>query len=161
MKYGLRSSKKIRSHSIQEILVNENAEIRVDTRINVNVKIQCNKPDIFVWDKKRKEIILIEIGITSQSSLTNVESEKMRKYDLLANELGMMYKCKTRIIPYVMTWEGIVTIYHGKYASMNNTQLTSIHSIYEEKGISILVTRTSGRGRDSSEKSSRNIGEDV
>ncbi|KAF9763721.1 hypothetical protein NGRA_1100 [Nosema granulosis] len=39
----------------------------------------------------------------------------MRKYDLLANELGLMYKCRTRIIPYVMTWDGLVTTYHKKY----------------------------------------------
>ncbi|TBU13263.1 hypothetical protein CWI38_0485p0040, partial [Hamiltosporidium tvaerminnensis] len=35
-----------------------------------------------------------------------------RKYDLLANELGLIYKCSVEIIPYVMTWDGIVTKYH-------------------------------------------------
>ena len=62
------------------------------------------------------KIILIEVGITSQDNLQQVELEKTRKYDILANELGMLYKCsKTRIIPYVMTWDGIVTNYHRKY----------------------------------------------
>lgn len=42
----------------------------------------------------------------------------MRKYDLLANELSMMYKCKVRIVPYVMTWDGIVTTYHKKYIEL-------------------------------------------
>jgi len=87
----------------------------VDTWIKTDIKIQNNKPDIFIHDKKRKEIILIEIGITNQDLLQTVENEKMRKYDLLANELGMLYKCKTKIIPFVMTWDGIVTIYHKKY----------------------------------------------
>ena len=41
----------------------------------------------------------------------------MRKYDLIANELGLIYKCKTRIIPYVITWDGIVSVYHKKYMS--------------------------------------------
>ncbi|TBU10164.1 hypothetical protein CWI38_1974p0020, partial [Hamiltosporidium tvaerminnensis] len=36
----------------------------------------------------------------------------LRKYDLLANELGLIYKCSVEIIPYVMTWDGIVTKYH-------------------------------------------------
>ena len=31
-----------------------------------------------------------------------VENEKKRKYDVLANEMGAMHKCKTRIIPYVL-----------------------------------------------------------
>ena len=67
-----------------------------------------------MYDKKKREIILIEVGITNQDLLQTTESEKMRKYDLLANELGTLYKCKI-IIPYVMTWDGIVSNYHKKY----------------------------------------------
>ncbi|EQB61211.1 hypothetical protein NAPIS_ORF01192 [Vairimorpha apis BRL 01] len=47
--------------------------------------------------------------------LTIVENEKLRKYDILANELGLIYKSKTKIIPYVMTWDGVVTTYHKRY----------------------------------------------
>ena len=47
--------------------------------------------------------------------LTQVENEKMRKYDLVAKELAMMHKCKVKIIPYVVTWDGIVTRYHKRY----------------------------------------------
>ncbi|TBU09517.1 hypothetical protein CWI39_0065p0050, partial [Hamiltosporidium magnivora] len=60
-------------------------------------------------------ITLIEVGITSQDSLQIVETEKLRKYDLLANELGLIYKCSVEIIPYVMTWDGIVTKYHKSH----------------------------------------------
>ncbi|TBU10594.1 hypothetical protein CWI38_1659p0010, partial [Hamiltosporidium tvaerminnensis] len=72
-RYKFKSSKQIRSHSVQEILDNEYAEIRVDTRI-------------------KTDITLIEVGITSQDSLQIVETEKLRKYDLLANELGLIYR---------------------------------------------------------------------
>ncbi|KAM0687985.1 hypothetical protein COBT_000765 [Conglomerata obtusa] len=58
---------------------------------------------------------LIEVGVTSGDNLTIVENEKLRKYDILANELGMIYKCKTRIIPYVNTWDGLVTKFHRQY----------------------------------------------
>ncbi|TBU01882.1 hypothetical protein CWI37_0607p0010, partial [Hamiltosporidium tvaerminnensis] len=100
---------------IQEILDNEYAEIRVDTRIKTDVKIQNNRPDIFILDKKKNKITLIEVGITSQDLLQLVEIEKFRKYDLLANELGLIYKCSIEIIPYVMTWDGIVTKYHKSH----------------------------------------------
>ena len=116
-KYGLKSSKKLRSHSVQEVVANENVEIRVDTRIKTDIKIQHNRPDIFVYDKKRKEIALIEVGITNLDILTQVENEKTRKYDLIANEIALTYKCKVKIIPYVMTWEGLVTKYHKKHRS--------------------------------------------
>ncbi|KAF7683038.1 hypothetical protein TCON_1752 [Astathelohania contejeani] len=59
-------------------------------------------------------VILVEIGITSQDNLQQVEVEK-KKYDHLANELGILYKAKTKIIPYVLTWEGVVTKYHRSY----------------------------------------------
>ncbi|KAI5170347.1 hypothetical protein PAEPH01_1355 [Pancytospora epiphaga] len=33
----------------------------------------------------------------------SVETEKKRKYVILANKLGSEMKCKTKTIPYVMT----------------------------------------------------------
>lgn len=123
-KFGITRRKKLRSHSVQEVVSNQNVEIRVDTRVQTSVKIQANKPDIVVIDKKRKEITIIEVGITSQDQLQNVETEKKRKYDVLANELGMMYKSKTKIIPYVMTWDGIVTKYHSQYLKEIGLNLT-------------------------------------
>ncbi|TBU20463.1 reverse transcriptase [Hamiltosporidium tvaerminnensis] len=105
-RYKFKSSKRIRSHSVQEILDNE---------IKTDVKIRNNRPDIFLLYKKKNKITLIEVGITSQDSLQIVETEKLRKYDLLANELCLFYKCSVDIIPYVMTWDGIVTKYPKKY----------------------------------------------
>ncbi|KAI5169588.1 hypothetical protein PAEPH01_0838 [Pancytospora epiphaga] len=43
----------MRSHSIQEIVTNESCEIRVDMRVLAEIKIQANRPDIFVLDKKK------------------------------------------------------------------------------------------------------------
>ena len=114
-KFGLKSSKKLRSHSVQEVIANDNVEIRVDTRIKTDIKIQHNRPDLFIHDKKRQEITLIEVGITNLDLLTQVENEKLRKYDLIANEIALTYKCKVKIIPYVMTWDGCVTRFHTKY----------------------------------------------
>ena len=81
-----------------------------------STKQSANRPDIVIHDKKKKEIILIEVGITSQDLLQTVENEKARKYDVLAKEMGAIHNCKTKIIPYVMTWDGIVTKFHQKYS---------------------------------------------
>ncbi|KAI5170468.1 hypothetical protein PAEPH01_1454, partial [Pancytospora epiphaga] len=56
-------------------------EIRVDMRVPTGIKIQANRPDIFVLDKKRREITLIEVGITSQDRLVTVETEEMHGYN--------------------------------------------------------------------------------
>ena len=109
------SGKKLRSHSVQQIVANKYVKIRIDTTIKIDVKIKYNKPDIVVIDKKSKEILIVEIGVTSIDNLQQVESKKLRKYDVLVNELGLIHECKTRIIPYVLTWDGIVTKYHAKY----------------------------------------------
>ena len=108
----------MRNHSVQEIVANQDVKIRVDTRIKTEVKIQNDRPDIFIYNKKKKEIMIIKIGITNQDLLNTVENEKMRKYDLLANEISLIYKCKVKIIPYVMTWDGIVSAYHKKYTEI-------------------------------------------
>ncbi|EQB59819.1 hypothetical protein NAPIS_ORF02647 [Vairimorpha apis BRL 01] len=95
-KYGFKKTRKIRTHSVQEIMENDLAEIRVDTRIGTDIKVSHNKPDILVFDKKRKEILIVEVGITNLDRLSIVENEKLRKYDLLANELGAIHKSSNK-----------------------------------------------------------------
>jgi hypothetical protein len=77
--------------------------------------VRYNKPDMGIYDKMQRLITIVEVGITSQDRLKSTEVEKLRKYDLLANELGLIHKCKTRIIPFVLTWYVIVTKCHKSY----------------------------------------------
>ncbi|KAM0679332.1 hypothetical protein BDAP_000199 [Binucleata daphniae] len=58
----------------------------------------------------------MKIGVTNLDLLTVVENEKLRKYDILAGELSLLYKCKVLIYPYVLTWEGLVTKCHKRYS---------------------------------------------
>jgi hypothetical protein len=106
----------------------------VDTRIKTDIKVQDNRPDLFVPDKRNNEIIIIEVGITSQDQLQKVEAEKYRKYDLLAKEFGILYKCSTRVIPYVMTWDGMVTNFHRGYRN------DEIYKAVERLGITTMGT---------------------
>ena len=39
------------------------------------------KPDIFIYDKVKKEIVIVEVGITSFDNLRAVETEKKSNYD--------------------------------------------------------------------------------
>ena len=76
--------------------------------------MKYNKPDIFILDKVKKEIIIVEVGITGFDNLRTVETEKAHKCDYLANH-RIHGATKTKIIPYVMTWEEVVTKYHEQY----------------------------------------------
>ncbi|TBU11573.1 hypothetical protein CWI38_1132p0020 [Hamiltosporidium tvaerminnensis] len=63
------------------------------------------------------------VSVVVGDLLQIVETEKLRNYDLLVNELGLIYKCNlgliykcnVEIIPYVITWDGIVTKYYNMY----------------------------------------------
>ena len=81
-KYGIKRSKRLRTHSVQEINANSDVEIRVDTTVATSTRLSVNRPDIFVHDKKRREIILIEVGTTIHDQLQINENEKKRKYDI-------------------------------------------------------------------------------
>ncbi|XP_029654777.1 uncharacterized protein LOC115228304 [Octopus sinensis] len=85
------------------VITNDRAELRVDTTIPTESKIQYNKPDIFLYDKKLNHIWLIEIGVTCVDNLKAVEVEKLHKYDILASELEIIYKAKVKILPIVIT----------------------------------------------------------
>ncbi|KAI5171263.1 hypothetical protein PAEPH01_1606 [Pancytospora epiphaga] len=51
-KYEIKTHTCVRSHSAQEIVANENVQIRVDTRLWMAIKVDANLPNIFVHDKK-------------------------------------------------------------------------------------------------------------
>jgi hypothetical protein len=81
-------------------------EIRVDTRIQTRINVKYNKPDIFILDKVKKELIIVEVGITSFDTNSGNREEKQ----ISSNHCAAIHKvANTKIIPYVMTWEGVVT----------------------------------------------------
>ena len=45
---------------------------------SISISAVIYRPDLFVYDKKRKEIALIEVGITNLDILTQVENEEIR-----------------------------------------------------------------------------------
>ncbi|KAI5150636.1 hypothetical protein ENBRE01_1614 [Enteropsectra breve] len=116
--YGITSRKKLKNYKVESVIENNNVLIKTDLPIFTELKIQANKPDILIHDKIRNVITIIEIGVTNKELLKKVEKEKKWKYALLARELKNMYKCEVNIIPYVMTWEGLVTTKHAHYVQM-------------------------------------------
>ena len=111
-RYGLQPSRRIRNHKVEEVIYDrpKGIEIRVDKRLSTDVKLSANRPDIYIRDMKRKVILLIEVGITSLDNLKEVETHKAHKYDVLRDELELLYPgYKAQIMPFVLTWDGIIT----------------------------------------------------
>ncbi|XP_029654655.1 uncharacterized protein LOC115228141 [Octopus sinensis] len=140
--YGIKKNRKLKTHSVQSILSTQNVEIRVDTSIITENKVNFNKPDIFVYDKIKKEITLIEVGITSQDRLKQVEVEKLHKYDFLANELSLLYECQVKIIPVVLTWDGVVTRCFKNYMDklyIEKSTMTYIQSVVLKRTLESMI----------------------
>ncbi|KAF9762716.1 hypothetical protein NGRA_1800 [Nosema granulosis] len=92
--------------------------------------------------------MIIKTLITSLDNLQTVELEKARKYDLLAIEVGLMYKCKVWIIPYVMTWDGCVTTYNRKYVRSLNLSASTETYIQSRVLKKTLESISLNTGRD-------------
>ncbi|XP_029656548.1 uncharacterized protein LOC115231790 [Octopus sinensis] len=140
--YGIKKNRKLKTHSVQSILSTQNVEIKVDTSIITENKVNFNKPDIFVYDKIKKEITLIEVGITSQDRLKQVEVEKLHKYDFLANELSLLYECQVKIIPVVLTWDGVVTRCFKNYMDklyIEKSTMTYIQSVVLKRTLESMI----------------------
>ncbi|XP_029654987.1 uncharacterized protein LOC115228560 [Octopus sinensis] len=113
--YQIKKLTKLKTHPAQSVITNEFVEIRFDTNLPMDTANLNNKPDIFIHDKSSNTITLIEVGITSQNCLKQVDVKKFYKYDLLVNELEAIYKTKMKIVPIVMTWDGIVSKFSKNY----------------------------------------------
>ena len=98
------------------MISNDRVKIKSDVKIETELNIEFNKPDLMIHDKRTKEILLIEVGITNKDILAKTELKKSQKYDLLKNELMVMYPgSQVRTIPVVMTWDGLVTRHFKGY----------------------------------------------
>ncbi|TBT98112.1 hypothetical protein CWI36_2535p0010 [Hamiltosporidium magnivora] len=92
---------------------------------------------------RKNKMTVIEVVITYQDSLQTVESKKIRKYDLLANELCLIYKFGAEIIHYVMTWDDIrVSVTVILRAEMHKQPSLSLKQVYnQEDGVKTENTK--------------------
>jgi hypothetical protein len=108
---GLSNIKKIGKHRACETTIDKNRQIEIRTNVSIDLEavIKHNKPDILIIDKRMREILIVEIGVTNMYKLKEVEEFKKQKYERLARELQGVYGYKTEVIPFVITWDGKVT----------------------------------------------------
>ncbi|CDR71923.1 hypothetical protein, conserved [Babesia bigemina] len=109
---------KIDAHKIESEVHGKYGWIAYDKTVKTQKTKEYNRPDIILADRRRNTITIVEIGITNQDNLVDTEKFKKQKYEDLIEDLKARQfnqHTKIRVIPYVMTWEGIVTKEHSKY----------------------------------------------
>ncbi|XP_029656111.1 ras-related protein Rap-2a-like [Octopus sinensis] len=98
--------------------------------IITETRVQYKKPDICGFDKIKQTIILIEVSITSQNSLQEVEIEKFHEYDMTYWQMNCQYfMMQVKTIPVGLKWDGVVskcfTYYMDKITIEKTTKVTS------------------------------------
>ncbi|XP_040064893.1 uncharacterized protein LOC120838856 [Ixodes scapularis] len=110
-KYGLNRRSKLKNY---KVISNDRVNIKSDVKIETELFLEYNKPDLMIHDRRTKEITLIEVGITNTKILARTELRKSQNYDLLKNEF-MVPGCKVITLPVVMSWDGLVTKHFKSY----------------------------------------------
>ncbi|AFZ81660.1 hypothetical protein BEWA_010770 [Theileria equi strain WA] len=100
---------------MQETVTDGTNELRIDTAVKMDARITNNRPDIQLYDRRNKRIFIVEVGITCPTKVSDTESYKQRKYDVLAKELCCIHNMPACTVPIVYSWDGIVTKYHAKH----------------------------------------------
>ena len=92
------------------VIENEKAKIYCDKLFETNLKIKERKPDLVIIDKQNKIARIVEVGVTSNKTLMKVEEEKLRKNNLLAEEIKFNNNLVgTECIPVVVSWDRKIT----------------------------------------------------
>ena len=91
--YHLLASEKWRERNVEKILQNEEAEILYDFKIQTDIHLTHNIPDITVVDKKQVWLINSRIG--------QKEEEKIFKYQDLKVEVERLWEKKAAVVPVV------------------------------------------------------------
>ena len=67
------------------------------------------KPDIVIWDKKKREAQVIEVSVPNDFGLNRAEREKLNKYQDLKNDLRQTWDLENiEIIPVIVGATGLM-----------------------------------------------------
>lgn len=94
----------------QQILENKEYKLYWDRTIQTHKTVSCNRPDITLIDKNRKQTFLIDIAIPNDRNVIQKEGEKIEKYTPLAIEIKEIWQQKkVEVVPLVISATGVTS----------------------------------------------------
>lgn len=91
------------------VLENNYYKLYWDREIRTDIKINANRPDIVVYNKKKNEVDIIDVAIPLSHNLQATYATKINKYLELAAEIKQMWKVKSvKIYPLTISTTTIV-----------------------------------------------------
>ena len=110
-KYGIKCSEKWYEECPDEVRKSVCGEYEIwwDRPVQTPKRLEHNRPDVIVIDKRRKHWTIIDFSVPSDRNVLKKEEEKVAHYTPLSYEVRKMYKVSTKIIPLVIGSLGVVT----------------------------------------------------
>ena len=102
-------------HQPEAVIETDNVTILWDYSIQTDRKIEANKPDITVKDKREKTCKLIDVKIPAGKNVSVGEFEKLSKYRDLEIKVEKLWPMKTVTIPVMIGALGMIKKGTGKH----------------------------------------------
>ena len=84
-------------------------------KVETERPVSANRPDLVIKDHNRKMIYLVDVAVSHRNGITTKEREKIIKYETVRRELCQRTGYQAIVIPYVISWDGNVSIENWKY----------------------------------------------
>ena len=90
--YGFKRSDRWHNYAIQPVLKNENHKILWDFNIQTDHKLEHNRPDIVVIEKKSRKAWIYDIACPFETRVIHKENKKVERYQDLKREMVRLWK---------------------------------------------------------------------
>ena len=110
-KYGVKCSEKWYEECPDEVRTSVCGKFEIwwDRAVQTPKRLEHNRPDVVVVDKKGKHWTIIDFSVPSDRNVLKKEEEKVAHYKPLSYEVRKMHKVSTKIVPLVVGSLGVVT----------------------------------------------------
>ena len=113
-KYGLKVADVWYKEVPDEVRKSDDGKIEIwwDKKVETAKSLECNRPDVVVFDKRGKkwECLIVDFAVPWDANVLKTEKEKISKYAPLAREMRKQkHSMFTKVIPIVVGCLGVVS----------------------------------------------------
>ena len=109
-KHGVKCSEKWYQECPDRVRKSEcdNYEVWWDRPVETTLKLEHNKPDVVVIDRKKRFWTLIDFSVPNDKNVVTKGEEKVKNHSELAKEIRRIHKVKTKIVPIIVGALGVL-----------------------------------------------------
>ena len=109
-KYGMKCSEHWYTECPEKVRKSECGfyEVWWDRPVETTKRLEHNKPDVVIIDRKRKLWTFIDFSVPNDKNVLLKGEEKKETYKELANEIRRIHKVRTKIVPIVVGALGVL-----------------------------------------------------